>query len=72
MTTLLSTDGQNLDDREVLQALIRYPPTYLIVCIDGVTDETNSIFRVGAKISPALAGVRHLARYFPYQPLFSG
>jgi len=62
VATLLSTDGQNLDDEKVLQALIKYPPTYLIVCIDGLTDETNSMFRVGAKLAPALAGVRHLAR----------
>jgi len=62
VTTFLSTNGQNLDNEEVLQALISYPPTYLIVCIDGLTDETNSVFRVGAKIDPALSGVRRLAR----------
>jgi radical SAM protein with 4Fe4S-binding SPASM domain len=62
VTTLLSTNGQNLDDDRVLQALIDYPPTYLIVCLDGITDETNSKFRVGAKLAPALYGVRELAR----------
>lgn len=60
VTTLLSTNGQNLDDEKVLQALISYPPTYLIVCLDGLTDETNCAFRVGAKLEPALAGVRRL------------
>ncbi len=62
VTTFLSTNGQNLDDERVLQALISYPPTYLIVCLDGLTDETNSMFRVGAKLEPALTGVQRLAR----------
>ena len=60
--TFLSTNGQNFNDEKVLQALIKYPPTYLIVCIDGITDETNSAFRVGAKLAPVLTGVRRLAQ----------
>jgi radical SAM protein with 4Fe4S-binding SPASM domain len=60
--TFLSTNGQNLDDPEVLKALIEYPPTYLIVAIDGMTDETYSAYRVGAKLAPALAGVNRLAQ----------
>ena len=62
VTTLLSTNGQNLDDERVLQSLIDYPPNYLIVCIDGLTDETNRIFRAGAKLDPILTGVRRLAQ----------
>jgi radical SAM protein with 4Fe4S-binding SPASM domain len=62
VTTFLSTNGQNLDDETVLKALIDYPPTRLIVCLDGLTDETNSVFRVGANVDVALNGVRHLAR----------
>ena len=62
LITFLSTNGQNLDDEKVLRALISYPPTYLIVCIDGLTDETNSVFRVGAKLDPILTGVRRLAQ----------
>ena len=62
VVTFLSTNGQNLDDESILQALIKYPPTYLIVCLDGITDETNSLFRVGAKINPALTGVRRLSQ----------
>lgn len=61
VTTLLSTNGQNLEDEGVLRALASYPPTYLIVCLDGLTDETNSAFRVGAKLRPALEGVERLA-----------
>jgi len=61
VTTLLSTNGQNLNDEGVQEALIRYPPTYLIVCLDGLTDETNSAFRVGAKLRPALEGVERLS-----------
>ncbi len=62
INTLLSTNGQKLNDDKVLKALIDYPPTYLIVCLDGLTDETNTRFRVGAKLEPALYGVRELAR----------
>lgn len=58
---LISTNGQNLNDERVIHTLIQYPPTCLIVAIDGLTDETNSQFRVGAKLAPALAGVRKLA-----------
>lgn len=60
--TFLSTNGQNLDDETVLQALINYQPTCLFVCLDGLTDETNSMFRTGAKLNPALYGVRRLAQ----------
>jgi radical SAM protein with 4Fe4S-binding SPASM domain len=62
LTTLVSTNGQNLDEPEVQEALIDYPPTYLIVGIDGTMDETNSKYRVGAKLEPALKGVQRLAR----------
>lgn len=61
-TTFLSTNGQKLTNQKVLQALIEYPPTYLIICIDGMTDETNSLFRVNAKLEPILDGVEQLAR----------
>lgn len=59
--TLLSTNGQNLDDRAIIHAIINAPPTYLIVAIDGLTDETHSKFRVGARLEPILSGVRRLA-----------
>ncbi len=61
INTLLSTNGQNLNDDKVIRALLDYPPDYLLVCIDGLTDETNSQFRVGARLEPALAGVHELA-----------
>jgi len=57
----LSTNGQNLDDPRVQEALLDHPPTYLIVAIDGLTDATNSRYRVGARLAPALEGVRALA-----------
>lgn len=60
-TIFLSTNGQNLDDDRVIQAIIENPPSYLIVAIDGLNDETNSLFRVGARLAPALEGVRKLA-----------
>lgn len=58
---LLSTNGQNLNDEWVIEALIHEPPTHLIVAIDGLTDETNAKFRVGAKLNPILSGVRRIA-----------
>jgi MoaA/NifB/PqqE/SkfB family radical SAM enzyme len=60
--TLLSTNGQILDQERVTSALLAEPPTYLIVALDGLTDATNTQVRVGARLAPALAGVEHLAR----------
>ena len=59
--SLLSTNGQNLDNSRVLDDLIGEPPTYLIVAIDGLTNETCSLNRPGARLEPALEGVRRLA-----------
>jgi len=61
MVTLVSTNGQNLNRPSVQQALRNQPPTFLIVAIDGLCDDTNSVYRRGAKIAPALEGVRALA-----------
>jgi MoaA/NifB/PqqE/SkfB family radical SAM enzyme len=61
VATLLSTNGQNLDNESVVEALLDHPPVYLIVALDGITDEVNARFRVGARLAPALAGVRKLA-----------
>jgi sulfatase maturation enzyme AslB (radical SAM superfamily) len=57
-TTLISTNGQNLDQPGVQRALRKNPPTYLIVALDGLTDETNAVYRKGARLAPALDGVR--------------
>ena len=59
--TLLSTNGQNLDQARIIDTLIEEPPEYLIVALDGLTDETNSAYRVGAKLAPILRGVERLA-----------
>lgn len=61
MVTLLSTNGQSLSAPRVQEALRAHPPTYLIVAIDGLTDDTNSVYRKGARLAPALDGVRSLA-----------
>ena len=61
MVTLLSTNGQSLSTPRVQEALRGHPPTYLIVAIDGLTDTTNSVYRKGARLAPALDGVRSLA-----------
>ena len=61
IATLLSTNGQRLDDDNTIEALTDEPPTHLIVSIDGLTDETNTQFRAGAKLKPVLSGVRRIA-----------
>jgi MoaA/NifB/PqqE/SkfB family radical SAM enzyme len=61
VATFLSTNGQNLNSEKVIRALAAFPPAHLIVAIDGLTDETNSVYRVGARLAPILAGVRRLA-----------
>jgi radical SAM protein with 4Fe4S-binding SPASM domain len=61
IATLLSTNGQKLNNEQAVDALVQEPPSYLIVAIDGLTDETNSKFRVGAKLAPILSGVRRIA-----------
>jgi hypothetical protein len=59
--TLLSTNGVCLGEDRVVDALMRFPPTFLIVAIDGLTDDTNSRLRVGARLAPVLNAVRALA-----------
>lgn len=61
--TLLSTNGQKLAEPQTQEALRREPPDHLIVALDGVTDETNARFRQGARLAPALQGVRQLAAW---------
>lgn len=58
---LLSTNGQNLDQDRVVEGLLQHPPEHLIVALDGISDETNTKYRVGARLEPALNGVRRLA-----------
>ena len=59
--SFLSTNGQTLNDEQISNTLIESPPTHLIVALDGLNDETNSRYRHGAKLEPALSGVRQLA-----------
>jgi MoaA/NifB/PqqE/SkfB family radical SAM enzyme len=59
---LFSTNGQNLHDDRVTDDLLREPPYYLIAALDGLTDETNSQYRRGARLEGALHGIRRLAR----------
>ncbi len=62
VATFLSTNGMPLRHESVREALVDYPPTSLIVAVDGMTDETNSRYRIGAKLEPILSGVRQLAK----------
>ena len=61
IVTLLSTNGQQLDQPGVAEALLADPPAHLIVAVDGLTDDTNRRFRKGARLAPMLAGVARLA-----------
>lgn len=58
--TFLSTNGQNLDNEKIVKAILDFPPTYLIVAIDGLTDDSNSKYRVGARLDRILAGVHRI------------
>ena len=60
---ILSTNGQNLNDEKIINAILRYPPAHLIVALDGITDETLSVYRQGAKLKPALEGVKGIATW---------
>jgi radical SAM protein with 4Fe4S-binding SPASM domain len=60
---LLSTNGQNLNQKRILEAIQKYPPTYLIVAVDGLCDATNSLYRKGAQLAPLLEGVQALAQW---------
>ena len=57
----LSTNGQNLGDTRVIHALLDHPPAYVTIAIDGLTEETNSLYRVGADLQSARKGVQALA-----------
>lgn len=61
VVTILSSNGQNLNDEKIYEAIAAHPPTHLIVAIDGLTDETNALYRVGARLEPILAGVHRIA-----------
>ncbi len=61
VATFLSTSSRKLSDEAIIEALLEFPPTHLIVAVDGLDDETNTQFRVGAQLEPMLAGVRRLA-----------
>jgi radical SAM protein with 4Fe4S-binding SPASM domain len=61
--SLLSTNGQKLNDARVQAALRAHPPAHLIVAVDGLCDETNSVYRRGARLQPILDGVRALAEW---------
>lgn len=63
VATLVSTNGQNLNQEPVLKAIQEAPPAYLIVAVDGLSDETNSLYRKGARLAPVLEGVRALAAW---------
>lgn len=60
VVTILSTNGMPLRSETVREALVAHPLKTLIVAIDGITEETNSRYRVGAELGIILDGVRKL------------
>jgi len=62
-TILLSTNGQNLDQPFIQECLRKFPPSYLIVAVDGLCDESNATYRQGARLDPVWRGVRELAAW---------
>jgi radical SAM protein with 4Fe4S-binding SPASM domain len=63
MATLLSTNGQNLNQKRIQEVLRKEPPSQLIVAIDGLCDQSHSLYRKGARLEPALEGVRALSAW---------
>lgn len=61
VNTHISTNGQNLQEEQVLEGLLRQPPKNLIVSVDGLTQESYSAYRVGADLNKTLTGVRRLS-----------
>ncbi len=58
--SVISTNGQNLHRRKVREQILQDPPRHLIVALDGMSDETNSVYRAGASVEKTLSGVRQL------------
>ncbi|MFP4027274.1 MAG: radical SAM protein [Candidatus Brocadiia bacterium] len=61
VNTVISTNGMKLYEPEVRDQLLENPPLHLIVALDGLTDQTNSVYRVGADVEKILTGVQELA-----------
>ncbi len=55
-----STNGQALSRDHVIEGLLSDPCDYLVIAVDGLTDETLSTYRVGARLAPILDGVKRL------------
>jgi radical SAM protein with 4Fe4S-binding SPASM domain len=53
------TNGTLLN-KQVIQELLRYPPTSLFVSIDGATSETHAAIRNGADLDAILSSIRNL------------
>jgi radical SAM protein with 4Fe4S-binding SPASM domain len=58
---MVSTNGQPFASGRVIDALLEHPPDYLICAIDGLTEQTNAVFRIGARLQTILDGVHALA-----------
>lgn len=61
MQIVVSTNGQNLP--KVADILLKYPPTYVICTVDGLTDNVLGQYRVGAKLDPILDGIKYIKQH---------
>jgi radical SAM protein with 4Fe4S-binding SPASM domain len=59
--TVISTSGTIFNSQDHIDRLVAARPDVVIVCIDGATQETYSTYRVGGKLSDAMATLERLA-----------
>jgi MoaA/NifB/PqqE/SkfB family radical SAM enzyme len=58
--TIISTNGLAGDSPERLRALVDAGLSYIIVCVDGATQETYSAYRRGGRLARVLTTLRNL------------
>ena len=63
--TLYCGNGTNFNNvsEEALEALVKYRVEYLNISIDGATQETYSIYRVGGNLCNVLQNIERLNNY---------
>jgi hypothetical protein len=63
--TIRIAEGANLNDAtdEAMEALVRYGVSFLRISIDGATQETYKIYRVGGDLKKALKNVQRINEY---------
>lgn len=55
-----STNGQTLNDKQMCNEMVKSGLDQLRVSLDGLSDKTLQIYRIGATISPIIEGLHYL------------